>query len=112
MKNIKFSDLNSLSVNQIESCINELNNLKERKNKTIEFVRKVKAEAEANNLCIDDIVAILMNDKNNRKNKNPAKYELTIDGKLFQWSGIGKAPKWFVDYKNKNGDIEAIRIKS
>lgn len=112
MKNIKNADLNSLSVNQIDSYIDKLKELKERKNKTLEFVEKIKIDAENNGLCIDDITIILMGDKKNQKKKSPVKYSYTVNGETKTWSGLGKSPKWFNDYINNGGDVEEITVKS
>lgn len=110
MKNVK-SDLKNLSVIEIDSLLDELNNLKNEKNKTIEFVEKIKQEAEINNIDIKDIINILGNEEKTKKTTNKIKYKIEIDGKLLTWTGRGVKPKWFINYLEEGGDPKDIEVK-
>ena len=108
MKNI--SSIKNLSVNEINSLIDKLNNIKEEKNKIIEYVEKIKQDAEKNNISINDIINVLSLENSNKKRVKKEKYKLIIDGKEKKLTVRGVKPKWFTEYIEAGGNIKEIEF--
>lgn len=118
--------LKGLDIEQVERALNNLSaaakTIKERESQRAQrkkdvAVKKLKSMMDQLGISAEDIVAEKKSASTRKKttgpkkgNKVAPKYQISVDGQVFKWTGRGRTPVVFKNYIDQGGSLDDCLI--
>lgn len=118
--------LKGLDIEQVERALNNLSaaakTVKERESQRAQrkkdvAVKKLKSMMDQLGISAEDIVAEKKSASTRKKttgpkkgNKVAPKYQISVDGQVFKWTGRGRTPVVFKNYIDQGGSLDDCLI--
>ena len=118
--------LKGLDIEQVERALNNLSaaakTIKERESQRAQrkkdvAVKKLKSMMDQLGISADDIIAEKKSASTRKKttgpkkgNKVAPKYQISVDGQVFKWTGRGRTPVVFKNYIDQGGSLDDCLI--
>lgn len=118
--------LKGLDIEQVERALNNLSaaakTIKERESQRAQrkkdvAVKKLQSMMDQLGISADDIIAEKKSASTRKKttgpkkgNKVAPKYQISVDGQVFKWTGRGRTPVVFKNYIDQGGSLDDCLI--